>query len=242
MMHWGKLDKTPWAKYVPSWYFKKAESYLETLVDPPSPWPALKKFRLDAEVEIYQALFDEVEDEVDDEKRDESYKDDSAGTPSKPVRSSSPPAKRSRPAQDRKKSFLARKEYSELTKDELWVIEKPGRGIMSWRHYGILVKFPPGTANALEQTTGFPDYIPNLSKETEITELRKRWKPTRFRVIWDAEPWDVMYDESSKFLLLHRRSKLPQVVRDGLGLDDIVAFMSDHRRAFWLIGHWFFIT
>ncbi|GMF46531.1 unnamed protein product [Phytophthora fragariaefolia] len=35
MMYWGKLDQTPCAKYVPSWCYKKAESHLEKLNDPP---------------------------------------------------------------------------------------------------------------------------------------------------------------------------------------------------------------
>ncbi|GMF42743.1 unnamed protein product [Phytophthora fragariaefolia] len=31
VMYWGKLDQTPWSKYVPSWYCKKSESHLEKL-------------------------------------------------------------------------------------------------------------------------------------------------------------------------------------------------------------------
>ncbi|KAE8969166.1 hypothetical protein PR001_g27580 [Phytophthora rubi] len=36
MMYWGRLNHTPWAKYVPSWCFKKAESYLDNLDGAPA--------------------------------------------------------------------------------------------------------------------------------------------------------------------------------------------------------------
>ncbi|ETP13655.1 hypothetical protein F441_11257, partial [Phytophthora nicotianae CJ01A1] len=43
MMYWGKLDQTPWTKYVPTWYFKNAEALIESTNEIPERWPNLKK-------------------------------------------------------------------------------------------------------------------------------------------------------------------------------------------------------
>ncbi|KAE8875495.1 hypothetical protein PF003_g40409 [Phytophthora fragariae] len=160
MMYWGRLNHTPWAKYVPSWCFKKAESYLENLDGAPARWPTLKKLRLDDSAEVMEALFSGVGESEDDDDRDVTFKSSVEFKPQAPrttppreakrrrgsvssVSSSSaptgtdppsePPAKRHRPAQDRRRSVLARKEYSELVPDELALVETPGRGVMSWR-------------------------------------------------------------------------------------------------------------
>ncbi|GMF50956.1 unnamed protein product [Phytophthora fragariaefolia] len=188
----------PWSKYVPSWYYKKAESNLEKRDDPPERMPAFKKIRLDESAGMMETLYSEVGGNEDDETHDTTYWAKVAvGSPgqrtppreAKPrqgsitsVSSSSaavqfegpstPPAKRSRPVQDRKRSILARKDYSELTPTALREVESPGRGVMSWRHFGILVKFPPGTANAFEQTTGFPVYTPNLTKASDVEAIQ----------------------------------------------------------------------
>ncbi|KAE8966736.1 hypothetical protein PR001_g28308 [Phytophthora rubi] len=257
MMYWGRLNHTPWAKYVPSWCFKKAESYLENLDGAPARWPTLKKLRLDDSAEVMEALFSGVGESEDDEDRDVTFKSSVEFKPQAPrttppreakrrrgsvssVSSSSaptgtdppsePPAKRHRPAQDRRRSVLARKEYSELVPDELALIETPGRGVMSWRQYGILLKFAPGTANAIEQTTGFPDYAPNLSKVTELEGIRARWDPPLFKVLWDSAPWDDMFQQRLKFLILHSVDDLS--ARAKSDLVDIVAFMWTHRRTF----------
>ncbi|ETM97634.1 hypothetical protein PPTG_20088 [Phytophthora nicotianae INRA-310] len=52
MMYWGKLDQTPWTKYVPTWYFKSAEALIESTDEIPDRWPNLKKVRLEDEAEI----------------------------------------------------------------------------------------------------------------------------------------------------------------------------------------------
>ncbi|POM78835.1 Hypothetical protein PHPALM_3590 [Phytophthora palmivora] len=148
-------------------------------------------------------------------------------------------SRKSRPAQERKQSQLARKDYKDLLPMEHRLIETPRPGVNSWRHYGILVKFAPGTTNALEQSYGFPDYAPNLTKPAEAEQNRLRWKPADFMVFWETKPWDRMFQERSKYLALHTRTQLSKVSRDAL--DEIVEFMSDHRRAFWWIGHWIFI-
>ncbi|POM75603.1 Hypothetical protein PHPALM_7275, partial [Phytophthora palmivora] len=168
-------------------------------------------------------------------------------------------SRKSRPAQERKQSQLARKDYKELLPMERRLIETPRPGVNSLRHYGILVKFAPGTTNALEQSLptsilvkfapgttnaleqsyGFPDYAPNLSKPAEAEQNRLRWKPADFMVFWETKPWDKMFQERSKYLPLHTRTQLSKISRDALG--EIVEFMSDHRLAFWWIGHWTFI-
>ncbi|ETP28255.1 hypothetical protein F442_22456, partial [Phytophthora nicotianae P10297] len=198
MMYWGKLDQTPWIKYVPTWYFKNAEALIESTDEIPERWPNLKKVRLEDEAEIQMALYEDVSSEEDSE-RDAEFQD---GSPSGKSQSSSgrrtppprgakrkrdsesgasgkssggsdsgePEHKRSRPSQERKQSALARKKYAKLTPEELKVVEVPGRGVVSWRHYGLLMKFPPETANAVEQTTGFPDYTPNLARVEEADQ------------------------------------------------------------------------
>ncbi|GMF52628.1 unnamed protein product [Phytophthora fragariaefolia] len=212
--------------------YKKAESHLEKLDAPPERWPAIKKLRLDKSADIVEALYSDVGGEEDDETQDTTC----CVQPEVP---STPPAKRPRPAQDRKRSALARKDYSELTPTELREVESPGLGVMSWRHFGILVKFPPGTANAFEQTSVFPDYTPNLTKASEVEAIRARWKPALFKMVWRADPWDAMLDGRSKYLLLHKREDLSPSARSGL--EEIVEFMRKNRRAFWLFCPWFFI-
>ncbi|KAE9309318.1 hypothetical protein PR003_g20542 [Phytophthora rubi] len=70
MMYWGRLNHTPWARYVPSWCCKEAESHLDNLDGAPACWPALKKLRLDDSAEVMEALFSGVGESEDDEDRD----------------------------------------------------------------------------------------------------------------------------------------------------------------------------
>lgn len=60
-----------------------------------------------------------------------------------------------------------------------------------------------------------------------------------FKVVCDSAPWDDMFNQSSKFLVLHKPEDLSD--RTKSSLVDIVEFMRTHRRTFWLIGHWFFM-
>ncbi|OWZ00382.1 hypothetical protein PHMEG_00028438 [Phytophthora megakarya] len=143
-------------------------------------------------------------------KRDRDTTSDSSSK-SKPKRASSPPKKRvksgngkkSRPGQERKQTALARKSYGPLSDSEKWIVEVPGQGILSWRHHGVLMKLPPGTANAVTQSFGFPDYAPNLAKDVDVQALRERWDPVAFMELMDTKPWDVMFEDRSKFLILH---------------------------------------
>ncbi|OWZ07993.1 hypothetical protein PHMEG_00019532 [Phytophthora megakarya] len=275
IIYWKRLDRTPWAKYVPSWCYKEAEFKLAkalTSGEVPIRWPNLRKGIQDDAVEIMAALYDSVTEEEDDEGRDTTFSpgDDSQGKPqrrtttprqakrgpdttldssskNKPKSASSPPKKRaklgngkkSRPGQERKQTALARKSYGSLSDSEKWIVDVPGQGILSWCHHGALMKFPPGTANAITQAFGFSDYAPNLAKDEAVQALRERWDPVAFKELMDTKPWDVMFEDRSKFLILHVRDNLMVVARESL--DAIMAFMSVQRRAIWWFGHWVFI-
>ncbi|OWY92764.1 hypothetical protein PHMEG_00038097, partial [Phytophthora megakarya] len=76
IIYWKSLDRTPWAKYVPSWCYKEAESKLTkalTSAEVPIRWPNLRKDILDDAVEIMAALYDSVTEEEDDEGRDATF-------------------------------------------------------------------------------------------------------------------------------------------------------------------------
>ncbi|KAE9266735.1 hypothetical protein PF001_g30354 [Phytophthora fragariae] len=136
MMYWGRLNHPPCAKYVPSWSYKKAESYLDNLDGAPARWPTLKKLRLDDSSGVMEALLSGVGESEDDEDRDVTFKSSVEFKPQAPrttpprevkrrrgsvSRTSSssapitndppsePPAKLHRPGQDRRRSVLARK-------------------------------------------------------------------------------------------------------------------------------------
>ncbi|OWZ16410.1 hypothetical protein PHMEG_0009805 [Phytophthora megakarya] len=255
IIYWKRLDKTPWVKYVPCWCYKEVESKLAKALssgEVPTRWPNLRKDIQDDAVEIMAALYDSVTEEEDDEGRDATFSPGDDGqnktprrtTPrqakrgrdttsdssskSKPKRASSPPTKRAKSGNTQ-----------EIADSEKWIVEVPGQGILSWRHHGVLMKFPPGTANAVTQSFGFPDYAPNLVKDEVVQALRERWDPVTFKELMDTKPWDVMFEDRSKFLILHVRDNLKVVARESR--DAIAAFMSVHRRAIWWFGHWVFI-
>jgi hypothetical protein len=269
MMYWRELDQTPWTKFVPSWYFKDAEALMDDLEENggrPERWNQLPASSLDDARELNKALFEDVGSNDADDDQDEDFDpkalDAGSGRRTTPPRAAkrrhsvtsdsgvstagasgkvtTPPAKKRRPAQERTKSPLARKAYAELSGDELWVIEEPGRGVTSWRHHGILMKFFPGTANAVEQTTSFPDYIPNLSVPDVKDEVRERWSLAGIQAVYDENPWDALFEGRSSYLILHNRSVVNSTFIQG-ALDRIVAAMKKHRKAFWLVGHWFYV-
>ncbi|POM74827.1 Hypothetical protein PHPALM_8151 [Phytophthora palmivora] len=128
------------------------------------------------------------------------------------------------------------KRYRELTKSELAEIEIPARGVVSWRRRGILTRFSPVKDVAEKQTPGFPDYAPQM---TEIVHLKDRWMPMEksYRKLMATKPWKDMYSNRVKTLYFHERKKLtPVAIRL---LDEHVAYMRKHARAFYEILHWF---
>ncbi|OWY90143.1 hypothetical protein PHMEG_00041862, partial [Phytophthora megakarya] len=168
------------------------------------------------------ALYDSVTEEEDDEGRDAAFSpgDDSQ---SKPQRRTTPPrqAKRGHDTASDSSSKAKPKRASSPPKKRA----KSGNG----------KKPRPGqerkqTALA-RKSYGSLNYAPNLAKDEDVQALRERWNPVAFR-----ELMDIMFEDRSKFLILHVRDDLPDVARESL--DAIVAFMSVHRRAFWWFGHW----
>ncbi|ETI43841.1 hypothetical protein F443_11334, partial [Phytophthora nicotianae P1569] len=223
--------------------------------------------RLEDEAEIQMALYEDISSKDDDE-RDADFQDSSpsgkshnssgrrataprgakhkrdsesgaSGKSSGGSDSGDPEHKRSRPSQERKQSALARKKYAKLTPEELKVVEVPGRGVVSWRHYGLLKKFPPGTANAVEQTAGFPDYTPILARVEETDQVRKHWLQADFEELLKTAPWNTLFEDRVQQLLLHRPADLSAKIH---GLSRLVKFMSENRKAFWYVGHWFFVN
>ncbi|OWZ17379.1 hypothetical protein PHMEG_0008687 [Phytophthora megakarya] len=81
--------------------------------------------------------------------------------------------------QERKQTAPARKCYSSLGDSEKWIVEVPGQ-----------------------------DYAPNLAKDEDFQALRERWDPVAFKGLMDTKPWDVMFEDRSKFLILHVRDNL----------------------------------
>ncbi|OWZ06701.1 hypothetical protein PHMEG_00021013 [Phytophthora megakarya] len=181
IIYWKSLDKTPWVKYVPCWCKKEAESKLAKILTSA----------------LYDSVTEEEDDEGRDAtfspgednqnkpqrrttpprqaKRGRDTTSDSSSK-NKPKRASSPSKKRAksgndkklRPGQERKQTALARKSYDSLSDSEKWIVKVPGRGILSWRHHGVLTKFLRGTANAVTQSFEFPDYAPNLAKDEDV--------------------------------------------------------------------------
>ncbi|OWZ01588.1 hypothetical protein PHMEG_00026990, partial [Phytophthora megakarya] len=138
VIYWKSLDRIPWAKYVPSWCYKEAESKLVkalTSGEVPIRWPNLRKDIQDDAVEIMAALYDSVTEEEDDEGRDATFS---------------------------------------------------------------------------------PDYAPNLAKDEDVQALLERWDPVAFKELMDTKPWDVMFEDRSKFLILHVRDDLTDVARKSL--------------------------
>ncbi|OWY94399.1 hypothetical protein PHMEG_00035890 [Phytophthora megakarya] len=93
IIYWKSLDRTPWAKYVPSWFYNEAESKLTkalTSGEIPTRWPNLRKdIQYDA-VEIMAAFYDSVTEVEDDEGRDATFSPGDDGQ-IKPQRRTTPP-------------------------------------------------------------------------------------------------------------------------------------------------------
>ncbi|GMF43919.1 unnamed protein product [Phytophthora fragariaefolia] len=266
MIYWHKLDSTSWSQ-VGTTRRPRLFSKISTIVRRSG--GELKVSRLDEAREIAEALFSDVGggafddgDDVRDENFDPSFSEGGSSRRTTPPRAVKrrqsvtsdsgasiagasgapimPPAKKRRPSQERTQSPLARKKDAQLTTDELHVIETPIRGVLSWRHHGVLMKFFPGTTRAVEQTTRFSDYHPNMSNPEVVEVVRERWDPDAMTKLYKTKPWDAMFDGRSKYLVLHSRTDVSSPFIQN-ALTKIVAAMKKHRHSFWLVGHWFFV-
>jgi hypothetical protein len=76
-----------------------------------------------------------------------------------------------------------------------------------------------------------------VSKKPEAVPLAERWNTEAVKKLLAGKPWDTMYQDRSRFLILHDGNLLNE--DDQTALYEIVRFKREHRRAIWHIGHWF---
>ncbi|OWZ04658.1 hypothetical protein PHMEG_00023403 [Phytophthora megakarya] len=263
MMFWNRLDESFWTKYVPQKYYLRAELRLDLLHSEgvrPGYWPDL----VDADVQVMDDASSEHDDtQYDanynpDDDVDNQDDDDIQGgvsVPSAPKRrltsisspsdvpvtpstaTSGTPSKRARSGSLRRQSPLAQVDSGSLTVADTEVVEVPGPGISSWRHYGILMTFAPSSAHAVHQSSGFPDYAPN--KAGGIQPLKQRFILADVQALLATEPWTTMFENRVKRLILHSYSALTP--RAQMALDKYIRFMEENASGFWHGGHWFAI-
>ncbi|OWZ15938.1 hypothetical protein PHMEG_00010339, partial [Phytophthora megakarya] len=236
MMFWNRLDESFWTKYVPERYYLRAELRLASLHSEgvrPEYWSDL----VDADVRVVQEVVDDASNEHDDVQHDANYNPDDDGVPGGDRVPSAPKRRRTSisshsdaPATQSsattgtppklmssgslcRQSPLAQVDSSSLTVADTEVVEVPGPGISSWRHYGILMTFAPSSAHAVHQSAGFPDYVPN--KAGGIQPLKQR------------------------FILADVQAVLATEL--GMALDKYIRFMEENASGLWHGGHWFAI-
>ncbi|OWZ00150.1 hypothetical protein PHMEG_00028724 [Phytophthora megakarya] len=117
------------------------------------------------------------------------------------------------------------------------VVEVPGPGISSWRHYGILMTFAPSSTHAVHQSGGFPYYTPN--KAGGIQPLKQQFILADVQALLATEPWTTMFENRVKRLVLHSYSALTPRAR--MALDKYIRFMEENASGFRHGGHWFAI-
>ncbi|POM60634.1 hypothetical protein PHPALM_30482 [Phytophthora palmivora] len=192
----------------------------------------------------------------DDERVDENFVPEAEGDDDQGLESSrqpnpenlSPKSKRPRTNCDSLKSTsrkdrsgqgpttnLAKKAFSELTSDDLRIVETPGENTGSWMHYGVRMKRGDATVTSSEQTLGFPDYAPNRY-DLDLLKERTTSKERELIALLDSKPWDKIYAFRPREPFFHKRKDLSA---DALiALDSWIGFASRNTRAFWEETHW----
>jgi hypothetical protein len=249
MMYWGRLDSVFWTKYVPRRYFKAARSKIDELREADIEPPYWGELQLQIEDEIDpEANLPEPDDKAKDgdwDAKDESLDaeveellDDS---PSKRTR------KRSKLQQSKSKfkrtslssqttpskSTLVKKNFEDLTLQEMTIIEKPDQETCSWLHYGVRTKRSDKSAKAPFQTPGFPGYAPNRH---DFALLYERFEWNVYKALLDEKPWKVMFEGRVTRLYFHHLSDLSK--KDRAGIQEWLAFMQEKARALWEWLHW----
>ncbi|OWY93647.1 hypothetical protein PHMEG_00036882 [Phytophthora megakarya] len=248
----------------PKKYYLRAELRLDLLHSEgvrPGYWPDL----VDADVRMDQEVMDDGSSEHDDTQHDANYNpdddvdnqdDDEAqggdSVPSAPKRrrtsvsshsevpatqSTPTPPKRARSGSLRRQSPLAQIDSGSLTVADTEIVEVPGPGISSWRHYGILMTFAPSSTHAVHQSAGFADYAPN--KAGGIQPLKQRFILADVQALLATEPCTTMFENRVKRLVLHSYSALTPRAR--MALDKYIRCMEENASGFWHGGHWFAI-
>ncbi|OWY94424.1 hypothetical protein PHMEG_00035851, partial [Phytophthora megakarya] len=206
MMFWNRLDESLWAKYVPEKYYLRAELRLDLLHSEgvrPGYWPDL----VDADVRVAQEVMDDGSSEHDDTQHDANYNpdDDVDNQDDDEVQG----------GDSRRSSVSSHSEgASSLTVADTEVVEVPGPGISSWRHYGTLMTFAPSSTHAVHQSAGFPDYAPN--KAGGIQPLKQWFILADVQALLATEPWTTMFENRVKRLFLHSYSALTPRARMAL--------------------------
>ncbi|OWZ12865.1 hypothetical protein PHMEG_00013901 [Phytophthora megakarya] len=221
MMFWNRLDESFWTKeFAPD-------------------WPDL----VDADVRVAQKVMDDVSSEHDDTQHDANYNPDDdvdnqddddvqGGDSVLSVRNVvAPPFRRTLMHQRPSPPLRS------LTVADTEVVEVPGPGISSWRHYGILMTFAPSSTHAVHQSAGFPDYTPN--KAGGIQSLKQRFILADVQALLATAPWTIMFENRVKRLVLLSYSALAP--RGRMALDKYIRFMEENASGFWHGGHWFAI-
>ncbi|OWZ02324.1 hypothetical protein PHMEG_00026132, partial [Phytophthora megakarya] len=219
MMFWNRLDESFWTKYVP-------ENTISV--------------QMDADVGVSQDVMDDASSEHDDTQHDANYNpddDDIQGGDSV----LSAPKRRRTPIASHSDVPVTQATATSGTPEphcaDTEIVEVPGPGISSWRHYGILMTFAPSSAHAVNQSAGFPDYAPN--KAGGIQPLKQRFILADVQALLATEPWTTMFENRVKRLVLHSHRALAPRAR--MALDKYISFMEENASAFWHGGHWFAI-
>ncbi|OWY92724.1 hypothetical protein PHMEG_00038147 [Phytophthora megakarya] len=266
-MFWNRLDESFWTKYVPEKYYLRAELRLDLLHSEgvrPGYWPDLVDADVRVAQEVMDDASSEhddtqhdanynPDDDVDNQDDDDVQGGDSV--PSAPKRrrtsisshsdapatqstaTSGTSSKRAHSGSLRRQSPLAQVDSGGLTVADTEVVEVPGPGISSWRHYGILMTFAPSSAHAVHQSAGCADYAPN--KAGGIQPLKQRFVLADVQDFLATEPWTTMFENRVKRLVLHSYSALAPRAR--MALDKYIRFMEENASGFWHGGHWFAI-
>ncbi|OWY98867.1 hypothetical protein PHMEG_00030251 [Phytophthora megakarya] len=178
MMFWNELAVTPWAKYVPRFYYVVARAKLDSLLENdehPNLWGPLIPVMEDTidTVDLTPEQHDPTDQNWtnDAEGGDNDDVDDpleatpSESTPVKTKRRRIAPAGMKNPAkrQHQRKTctILALKER--LTADEMMIAEVLRNDkVRSWVHFGVRMKWcDKSLKSPFGQTPGFPAYTPN---------------------------------------------------------------------------------
>ncbi|OWZ14543.1 hypothetical protein PHMEG_00011970, partial [Phytophthora megakarya] len=232
MMFCYRLDESLWFKYVPERLYLRAEllfadAYSEGIR--PEFWPDL----VDADVCDAQ---DDASSEHDDLQRDTILKKTSTFrmTTMLKVETLSATATNTPPLCNRagtlcRKSPLARIDSGALTVAASYIVEVPGPGVSSWRHYGILTTFAPSSAHAVRQTAFFFDSAPN----------KQRFILGDVPALLATELWTHMFVTRVQCLVKHSHNGLTPRAR--MALDKCIRFMEEKAAGFWYGDHWFAI-
>ncbi|KAG6612754.1 uncharacterized protein IUM83_03395 [Phytophthora cinnamomi] len=128
---------------------------------------------------------------------------------------------------------LAAKGPDNLTADEDRLIETSAPNVNSRMYFGVGMKPSDPTAHAPQQTSGFPDFIPNRH---DLDLLKARCKPDELRDFLGTRPWENMMNLRRAQFYSHRRATLGD--RAVNLIEDWVDLMADNAEEVWHALPW----